>query len=237
MNDMQIFQNEQFGSIRTVVQDGEPWFVAKDVCAALELDDTSKAVDRLDDDELTRIKFVSGGQNRDMYAVNEPGLYTLILGSRKPEAKAFKRWVTHEVLPAIRKTGRYATPGTMTNALAEMHTAMDLMQDLLADMKQLVPKRSSLDRALAARADGNLDAYHLGGHRSAARRLLDHEKIGRKITVYLIEEDISTEQLAAELGVSSNTVFRWRRGEHAPAGERLEKLCEVLGCQIEDLLR
>ena len=114
---------------------------------------------------------------------------------------------------------------------------MGMMHDMILEMKQLVPKGSSLDRALAARADGNLDAYHLGGHKSAARRLLDHEKIGRKITVYLIEEDISTEQLAAELGVSSNTVFRWRRGEHAPAGERLEKLCELLGCKITDLLR
>lgn len=102
MMELQIFNHQDFGQIRVVEQDGEPWFVAADVCRALELDDTGRATARLDEDELTRIKIVSGGQNREMLAVNEPGLYSLVLGSRKPEAKAFKRWITHEVLPSIR---------------------------------------------------------------------------------------------------------------------------------------
>lgn len=233
MNEMQIFQNDQFGSIRTVVRDGEPWFVAVDVCEALGHSNVSMALDRLDDDE--RSKFNLGRQG-EANVVNEPGLYTLILGSRKPEAKAFKRWVTHEVLPAIRKTGRYAAPGAVTASLADMYSAVSLMRDMLSDLKQMVPKRSSLERALVAKASGTLDAYHLRGHGSAARNLLDYEKIGRKITVYLIEEDVATEQLAAEMGVSPNTVFRWRRGENAPAGERLAKLCDILGCRIDELL-
>lgn len=108
MNELQIFAHRDFGEIRVIEQDGEPWFVATDVCRALELDDTGKATGRLDEDELTRIKLWSGGQNREMLAVNEPGLYSLVLGSRKPEAKAFKRWITHEVLPAIRQTGSYS---------------------------------------------------------------------------------------------------------------------------------
>ena len=108
MNAMQVFDNEQFGEIRTVEQDGEPWFVASDVCRALEIDDTGRATSRLEDDELTRIKIGSGGQRREMIVINEPGLYSLILGSRKPEARAFKRWITHEVIPAIRRTGVYA---------------------------------------------------------------------------------------------------------------------------------
>ena len=107
MMELQIFNHQDFGQIRVVEQDVEPWFVAADVCRALELDDTGRATARLDEDELTRIKIVSGGQNREMLAVNEPGLYSLVLGSRKPEAKAFKRWITHEVLPSIRKTGGY----------------------------------------------------------------------------------------------------------------------------------
>lgn len=237
MQEMQIFQNEQFGSIRTVVQDGEPWFVAKDVCAALELDDTSKAVDRLDDDELTRIKFVSGGQNRDMYAVNEPGLYTLILGSRKPEAKAFKRWVTHEVLPAIRKTGRYAAPGSMTASLTDMREAMNLMQDMLTDLKQMLPKNGSVNRVLEAKANGTLEPRHFTHGRSFANSLLDRNTIGKKITVYMIEEDLTAEEFAEQIGVDKRSVFRWKCGEAAPTGWKLEKLCEVLGCQIEDLLR
>ena len=90
----------------------------------LGLDDTGKAVSRLDDDELTRIKIGSGGQMREAYAVNESGLYALVLGSRKPEAKAFKRWVTHEVLPAIRRTGRYQADGVQPITPASIRQAL-----------------------------------------------------------------------------------------------------------------
>ena len=110
MNEPKIFENEQFGIIRAIKLNDEPWFVAADVCRALELEDTGRATARLDEDELTRIKIVSGGQGREVIAVNEPGLYSLVLGSRKPEAKAFKRWITHEVIPAIRRTGTYSLP-------------------------------------------------------------------------------------------------------------------------------
>lgn len=237
MNEMQHFTNEQFGIIRIVMQNDEPWFVAKDVCEALEISNSRDALSRLDDDEKGVASTDTLGGVQEVSIINEPGLYTLILGSRKPEAKAFKRWVTHDILPAIRKTGHYATPGAMTNALAEMHTAMGMMHDMILEMKQLVPKNGSMNRVLEAKANGTLEPRHFTHGRSIAHNLLDRNTIGKKITVYLIEEDVSTEQLAAELGVSSNTVFRWRRGQHAPTGWKLEKLCEVLGCQIEDLLR
>ena len=98
--------------VRVVTDDqGEPWFVAADVCAALALPDTHKAVARLDDDEKDRNSIPTPGGMQDMTVVNEPGLYSLVLGSRKPEAKRFKRWVTHEVLPAIRKSGAYTVRG------------------------------------------------------------------------------------------------------------------------------
>jgi len=92
-----------------VLQDGnnEPWWVAKDVCAALNIYDVSQAVERLDHDEkLLRTLHVSG-QNRDIWTVSEPGLYTLIIRSNKQDVKKFKRWITHDVLPSIRKTGAY----------------------------------------------------------------------------------------------------------------------------------
>lgn len=108
MNEMQIFQNEQFGQIRTVRQDEEILFVAIDVCNALGLSNSRKAVSRLDDDEKASVTLSDGSQNRHKTAVNEYGLYNLVLSSRKPEAKAFKRWITHEVIPAIRKTGSYS---------------------------------------------------------------------------------------------------------------------------------
>lgn len=121
MNEMQIFEKPEFGQIRTTTVDGEPWFVAVDVCRALELNNVTRAIDRLDEDEkmtLTSSEGHSGqrGGAQSMNIVNEPGLYTLVLGSRKPEAKAFKRWITHEVLPSIRKTGAYATDSRLMEA-------------------------------------------------------------------------------------------------------------------------
>lgn len=98
--------------LRVISDDrGVTWFVAADVCAVLEISNPSDALSRLDDDEKTLISNEGQGRREapTMNAVNEPGLYSLILGSRKPEARAFKRWVTHEVLPAIRRTGSYST--------------------------------------------------------------------------------------------------------------------------------
>lgn len=104
-NQMQIFNNEQFGEVRTVLQNGEPWFVAADVCRALDIAPT--ATRRLDDDEKGLRSTQTLGGMQEIVIINEPGLYSLVLGSRKPEAKAFRRWITHEVIPAIRKTGGY----------------------------------------------------------------------------------------------------------------------------------
>jgi len=95
-------------TLRVVMRDGEPWFVAADVIAALALD--RKALERLDDDEKGVNSIHTPGGDQEMTIINESGLYSLILGSRKPEAKKFKKWVTSEVLPAIRKTGRYVAP-------------------------------------------------------------------------------------------------------------------------------
>lgn len=108
MKQLQKVFNYQGQQVRTLTISGEPWFVAKDVCECLELEDTRRAVERLDEDERSLTPLVDSlGKSQEMYVVNEPGLYSLILGSRKPETKPFKRWVTHEVLPTLRKTGSY----------------------------------------------------------------------------------------------------------------------------------
>lgn len=108
MDNVTIFRKDEFGAVRAVTLEGEPWFVAADVCRALGIGNSSDAVKRLDDDEhaLVSIEGLSRGNDK-ANIVNEPGLYGLVLASRKPEAKAFKRWITHEVIPAIRKTGGY----------------------------------------------------------------------------------------------------------------------------------
>ena len=108
MNNLQIFNSPEFGQVRTIQQNGEPWFVGKDVAEILGYKDTSDAMKKHVDieDKLTR-RFADSGQNREMYIINESGLYSLILSSKMPKAKEFKRWVTSEVIPAIRKTGKY----------------------------------------------------------------------------------------------------------------------------------
>lgn len=115
-NKITVFENAEFGSVRTVTINGEPWFVASDVCKALGIDQTSTR--RLDDDEKNTLRLTQGiPGNPNVTVVNEPGLYTLVLGSRKPEAKAFKRWITHEVIPDIRQYGMYATNDFLDKAL------------------------------------------------------------------------------------------------------------------------
>lgn len=109
---LQVFYNEESNvNIRMEEISNQPWFIAKDVCTALELSEVSNTVKRLDDDEkLARIVFVSG-QGREMWFINESGLYNLIFQSRKPNARAFRKWVTNEVLPKIRQTGQYRIEG------------------------------------------------------------------------------------------------------------------------------
>lgn len=104
MNELKIFENQEFGKIRSVMVNNEPYFVAKDVCDILELSNPTMAISRLDEDERTKLNL---GRQGETNIVNEYGLYNLILASRKPEAKAFKKWITHEVIPSIRKTGGY----------------------------------------------------------------------------------------------------------------------------------
>jgi len=108
MNDIQIYSNSDFGEVRTILKDGEPLFVAADVCRALDVGNPAQALTRLDADEKNTLILNDGNRgNPNVTAVTESGLYSLVLGSRKPEAKAFKRWITHDVIPSIRKTGGY----------------------------------------------------------------------------------------------------------------------------------
>ena len=108
MNNIQVFNNEELGRIRTVMINDQPWFVGKDIAVALGYSNPQKAIrDHIDvEDKLTE-RIVLSGQNREVIFINESGLYSLILSSKLPSAKKFKRWVTSEVLPAIRKTGHY----------------------------------------------------------------------------------------------------------------------------------
>lgn len=128
MNELKTFKNPKFGTIRTTTINGEPWFVAADVCEALEIQNPTDAIKKLDEDEKARLNL--GLRGGDTNVVNEPGLYALVLGSRKPEAKAFKRWITHDVIPTIRKHGAYMTPEKVEEILLNPDTIIKLATDL-----------------------------------------------------------------------------------------------------------
>ena len=142
MNELQVFNNAEFGSVRTTVIDGEPFFVGKDVAEILGYRDTSDALKRHvdEEDKLTRC-FTDSGQNREMYIINESGLYSLILRSQLSKARKFKRWVTSEVLPAIRRHGVYAIDEILENP--------DLAIAALTQLKEERKRRKELELTAA----------------------------------------------------------------------------------------
>lgn len=146
-NKLVTFENAAFGKIRTLTIDGEPWFVAADVCKALELGNPSMTVERLDADEKGISSVDTLGGKQRMAIINEPGLYSVILCSRKPEAKAFKRWITHEVIPAIRKYGGYMTKSLLEQVLENPNLIYEFARRMLEEQQKNERLRQELDRA------------------------------------------------------------------------------------------
>lgn len=158
MTDLQIFNNDRFGQVRILEKDNELWFVAKDVCDCLEIKNTTDALKRLDNDERSRFNL---GRQGETNIVNEYGLYNLVLSSRKPEAKEFKRWITHDVIPQIRKTGTYSMniPKSLPEALrayaneVELHNAT---KAIVAQQEQQIaefkPVKDYVDKILSSKS-------------------------------------------------------------------------------------
>lgn len=152
MNELQIF-NYHDTPLRTVERDGELWWVLKDVCAALSIVDSKSVPRRLDSDEVGQIPLTdSMGREQMTYIVNEPGLYNVILRSDKPEAKDFKRWVTHEVLPTIRQKGSYSVPAMSPAQLiaAQAQILVDMEQKMQAMQNQTLALEAKVDTAIKA---------------------------------------------------------------------------------------
>lgn len=127
--EIQIFANDQFGEVRTLTKDGEPWFVGKDVADILGYSDTAQAVRKhIDDEDKGVVEMTTPGGKQNMVIINESGLYSLILSSKLPTARAFKRWVTSEVLPAIRKHGEYTAPKVSQKRLGEVNSAARIIR-------------------------------------------------------------------------------------------------------------
>ena len=165
MNELQIFENREFGSVRTCMVAGEPYFVGKDVAEILGYQNGSRDINRhVDEEDRTKVMMFDGNQDKETIIINESGLYSLILRSQLPRAKQFKRWVTAEVLPAIRKHGMYAideiiaNPELVTNALMSIKAEREARERLeltTAVQKQQIaemsPKVSYYDEILQSK--------------------------------------------------------------------------------------
>jgi len=159
-----------------VVEDettGEPLWVAKDICSVLDLKDVNKAIQKLDDDEKLTRKFFVSGQNRSMYCITESGLYNLIFRSNKPEAKPFKRWVTHEVLPSIRKTGSYGVSDSseLLNQIVPALNAMtEMMQKMLEMLQNIQMQQMQQSKLLLEHKSDHLSPSQLDEIKLAANK-------------------------------------------------------------------
>ena len=146
MNELKIFENPEFGSIRTLEINGEPWFVLADVCKVLEIARGTKVAERLEEDEVRQTSVIDSlGREQKTYIINESGLYSVILRSDKPQAKPFRKWVTSEVLPTIRKHGAYMTADTLEAAILNP----DYLIQILTALKGEQEKRKALEAETA----------------------------------------------------------------------------------------
>lgn len=211
MNELQVFTyggNE----VRTVQKDGEPWFVLKDVSDILGLTDTNKISTRLDQDELTRIKFVSGGQSREMLCINESGLYNVILRSDKPEAKPFRKWVTSEVLPSIRKTGGYIAGQENLTPEELMAKALMVAQKTLAEREARIADLTVQNQIMQPKAlyfDELVERGTLTNFRETAKQLCIPPK---RFVAFLMEKKY---------------VYRDKRGKLLPYEAKNDGLFEL----------
>ena len=207
MNELQVFNNAMFGNVRIILQDNEPWFVAKDVCECLAISKHRDAISRLDTDERGSLKVDTLGGKQEMATVNEYGLYSLVLSSRKPEAKEFKRWITHDVLPSLRKYGTYSMniPRTLPDALKAYASEIEAHNQTKALLEEQKPKVLFADAVSTSDTDiliGDLaKLLNQNGHSIGQNRLFERLRnegflISRKGSSYN-----SPTQRAMEMGL------------------------------------
>lgn len=206
MNDLQIFKNSEFGEIRTVTKNNEPWFVAIDVCNALDLKNPTVSVGRLDEDEVT--KFNLGGLSGESNIVSEYGLYNLILASRKKEAKKFKRWITHEVIPTIRKHGAYMSSEVIEKTLSDP----DYLIRLATNLKEEKAKRALAEAQIERDKPKVLFADTVSSSNKSC--------LVGELAKLISQEAIRRGEISKKIG--QNNLFAWMRsnGYLCKSGER-----------------
>ena len=166
-NTMQVFEFKE-NTVRAILDDnGSMLFNASDICRSLDIGNVSMACNRLDDDEKLLSTLLIAGQNRDVLMVNESGLYSLIFSSNKPQAKLFRKWVTSEVLPSIRKTGSYSSK-TVEQRLSNLESELSALKasplkqaDLLPSLSFQEQAKKVIERYIEKRKDEKLTAYQI----------------------------------------------------------------------------
>ena len=213
MNDIQIFQYQD-QPVRTVQRDGEPWFVLKDVCSALGMDTTQlkKVTDRLEPDEKARNLITTPGGEQESWIINESGLYNVILRSDKPEARPFRKWVTSEVLPSIRKTGGYISGQDSLSPEELMAKALMVARKTLAERDARISALTVENQILQPKAeyfDQLVDRNLLTGFRETAKLL---EVSPKRFVDFLLEKKY---------------IYRDQRGKLMPYAEKNNGLFEL----------
>lgn len=175
MNEIRIFEKAEFGTIRTMEINNEPWFVGKDIADILEYTNTAKAIrDHVDDEDKLTERIVLSGQNREAILINESGLYSLILSSKMSNAKKFKRWVTSEVLPSIRKHGMYATDELLENPDLAIQVFQKLKEERLE--RKRLEAENQIMKPKADYFDDLVDRNTLTSFRETAKELRTGER-------------------------------------------------------------
>lgn len=216
MNELQIFNNPEFGVIRAIEMNGEPWFVGKDVAEALGYSNPQKAIrDHVDDEDKGVNEMFTPGGKQQVPIINESGLYSLILSSKLPGAKKFKRWITSEVLPSIRKTGGYITGQETMTPEELMAKALTVAQKTLAEREARLSQISVENAIMQPKADyfdELVDRNTLTNLRETAKQL----GVKEKVFIGFLKE--------------KKYLYRDKRGKLLPYAEKNDGLFEVKEC-------
>lgn len=201
MNELAKVFNYEATEVRTFLVDGQPWFVAKDICNILDIKNATDSLKNLDQDDLDTTEVIDSlGRPQITNIVNESGLYQLIFQSRKPEAKNFKRWVTHEVLPSIRKTGTYSVENIFENP--------DALMQILANYSKEKRLRISAENKLKNYTPSNISTER------KSRRIVG-EKASKKaaaekaVEMYLNDTQYSTAEIVLMCGITKTTLYTY----------------------------
>lgn len=249
MPELQVFTYES-SPVRVIDRAGEPWWVLADVCKVLTLTNSRKVAERLDEDEKDVTQVYTPGGNQNMTIINESGLYKVILRSDKPEAKKFTRWVTHEVLPAIRKTGHYGESAqveettvalvnhdTLTKCASIMASCLEPNRPYVLNiLRHIIPNIDQTDTVTIQVDEKPVEIPKLPAPEAAVVTTTKSRKTskypyfnGQKLKALMKERRLSCSEIAERIGVECSTVSTWRSGYCPPTNTNRKKLCAALG--------